>query len=280
MEYGIEKFLSDTESLVLRLCRLMTTFDETVAVMPCRQSRVVSRYNLWLEDTDEKKTVALYVGGVRKTEKKLKLFLRHRAVMPDEIAEAEEILQTYTSRLSEVLSETDTYRVNAGRIYPCETDESVWDFCAEFKVYEYETDEPDGVSFYVSFGHALPVHVGAGCTAFCETVYEELYTRRFFDENFYRSDVVGEKRKITFEFETDLARCALYPILLGEKEVRVIKALDTGEAESAVFTVEVKSVSADTCTGSLILSGKAEKGRFDLNAGTFLPDKTERRDSR
>ena len=275
MEYNREMFLSDGDGLVLRLCKLMTSFDQASAVMPYRPSKAVSRYDLWLEETNEKKTVSVYVGGAEKTVEGLKLCLRHRAVTAEDIAEAEEILTFYTTRLDEVIGETDTYRVNVGRILHCETDESVWDFCAEFEIFRYEPDDNNGVRFFVSFGETAAVPVSTGCTEFCERICGKLHSRRYFDEPFYRNDDTGVMRSISFEFETDLARCALYPILHGEREVRVYRVLETGEAETAVFVISECSVTEEKCVGELVSTGVTEQGRFDFDTGGFVPDVSE-----
>lgn len=268
-------FISSGESLVLRLSRLMSTFDETVAVMPYRSSRAVSKYDMWLEPTNEKSTVKSYVGGACLTRERVRIFLRHRAATPQDISTAEKILADYSSRLTAVLAPTEIYSAESGKAFHRGTDDSVWEFYVETDILRYEPAFDGDVSFYVSFEGEAPVPVGAGCTKFKFITHGETYSRRYFDEEFYRSDTVCVRHSIAFEFEASLSRCALRPILGGAGRMTVYKVLRSGEAERVELIVAEKEESEDICTGVLISDGKLIPGEFDFETGGFTPYKVK-----
>ena len=278
MKYTIDDFLIDDRSLTQRLSRLMTSFDETVAVMPYRSAKAVSRYDLWLTPTDEKKIVTTYVGGVYKTRESFRLYLRHKAVTAVDIETAEGILDSYLSRLFENLTGTEVYTVETGVHNRCATDSSVWDYYAEFTVFSYEAVVSDGIRFYVAFDSSAPVPVGVGCTMFKENCECELDVRRYFDGEYYCSAKIGEGSSIDFDFEADVERCALIPIMFGGEDATVYTVSQNGRARMAHYVLAELTITDGVCKGKLVSDGTFADGTFSAESGEFVCDKTERRE--
>lgn len=270
MEYTKDEFLSDSGSLTLRLCRLMTSFDETAAVVPYRSAKAVSRYDLWLVPmTDGRRVVTKYVGGIHRVSEGFRLYLRHRAATAEDIFKAEGILIRYVKRLSDFLLDTDGFTLEEGALKRVATDGTVWEFFAEFTLFTYEVTPVDGALYYVSFDNEAPVPIGVGCTLFREYGENVLHARRYFDGDALLYRKTGECRSVDFEFETTVKRCALAPIFYDKQKVTLYTVFPDGRGEMARYELSELYVTDALCKGKLMRDGEAVSGIFNSETGEF-----------
>ena len=272
MEYGLTDFFVSDSSLLARLCRLMTGFDESVAVFPYTSGKTFSRYEMWLVPAGESRTVKEYVGGSRLIEEKMRLYLRHGVTGVEDITTAESILREYITKLCEAFDPCDTIIIRKGDVRSLATDGTVWDFYAEFEVLLCDSVHFDGISFYITFGDASPRKIGFGCTSFREENDIEIYSRRYFDSKFSSESVMGEKLSYYFEFEDGDIKSSLYPVFEGDFSAVIYVVRPDGSAKSTEVILSELSLTDKTVKGRFTQTGEAVLGQFDVEEGVFYPD--------